>query len=194
MLLLYVGPAYWPFSGAGPSSPSTVASGMSVSTRRCSRRFLKPDPKSPHGRTTTTETDPTHPWAISRPTNSHQKRHCKHRQHEVKNQPKDSALNRMRNGSQVTITPFTACLPNGKACQPSLKKDLRSSTMIEFLKTKVRHRAFVSTAEQNQANGRLKVGHLRRLCQRNHKRKLLQIRGCPQMTMPTGMVLSSNFP
>lgn len=70
------------------SRASTVASGMSASTRRCLRRSPKTDPKSLHGKTTTTEIDPTHPWAISRPTNSHRKCYYKHRPYEAKKSTK----------------------------------------------------------------------------------------------------------
>ena len=49
----------------------TLAQGViiGIPDRAMDRRM--PDPKSPHGRKITTETDPTHPWANSRPTNSH---------------------------------------------------------------------------------------------------------------------------
>nr|CAI0334494.1 hypothetical protein SHINE37_110221 [Rhizobiaceae bacterium] len=49
---------------------TTAVSATSASTKRCSRHCLTPEPKSPHGRRITTDSDLIQRWATSRPTNS----------------------------------------------------------------------------------------------------------------------------
>lgn len=74
-----------------------------------SRRSLKPAAPSPHGRRTTTGTDPTRPSATSPPPSSPSKPRWKNRPPEARNETQDSPSDRRRNGSQVTWRRSRTC-------------------------------------------------------------------------------------
>jgi len=85
----------------GSSKASMAALGMSASTKLCSQRSSRHAITSINGRKTTTTTDHTHHWAISRPQNTPRKWLCKNRPHRAKIKPTDSPITRRKDGSQV---------------------------------------------------------------------------------------------